>query len=351
MRKPFILLLVVTLLILCGVPAVQSFRLARQKEKLEQLRAEQDQTSRQLADLQADNERLQSQRRELRQQMLDMQLASSPAGLPPATADSTVTPPSSSGSESQTSEKQGPALGSFLGKMMKDPEMRKFVSDQQRQMLDPLYQPLIKRLGLTAEQAGAFKDLLASSQMKGTEHAAALFGGSATNRADAMAALAAEQKQSDEQIRALLGEEGYAQYKDYQQTLSERVQLNQFSAQAAGAGHPLTDEQTEWLLTLMNQEKQAVAAATGRTLPGDSQNPANLQAMFSSEQAEQFLQMQETVNQRVYQQAAAGLSPEQMEAFGQFQTNQLAIMRMGMSMARKLFAPESATSEPDSSAR
>ena len=39
------------------------------------------------------------------------------------------------------------------------------------------------------------------------------------------------------------------------------------------------------------------------------------------------------------------LSPAQLGAFGTFQTNQLQMMRMGMSMAQKMFSPDKDTSE------
>ena len=90
----------------------------------------------------------------------------------------------------------------------------------------------------------------------------------------------------------------------------------------------------------MKEEKQAVATATGQPAPGAGQNVENMQAMFSGEGTEKLLQSQETVNQRVYERAREVLSAEQLGAFGKFQTNQLQMMRMGMSMARKFMAPE-----------
>ena len=70
------------------------------------------------------------------------------------------------------------------------------------------------------------KDFIADTQMKGAEMAGSMFGGGSTNRTDVLNKLAAEQKESDGQIKAFLGQERYAQYQDYQQTLGERMQLN-----------------------------------------------------------------------------------------------------------------------------
>jgi hypothetical protein len=208
-------------------------------------------------------------------------------------------------------------------------------------VLDQLYAPLVKQLNLTPEDAEQFKNLLADNMMKAAEKATSMMGGdSATNRTEMLKTLADEQKVFDEQVRGFLGETGYAQYKDYQQTVGERTQLSQFQQQFAGTENALTDQQTERLLALMKEEKQNVAAATGQPLPGNGQDAATMEAMFSGDGVEKLMQTQETLNQRVYERAKEVLSENQLGPFGKFQTNQLQMMRMGMSMAKKFMAPE-----------
>jgi hypothetical protein len=292
--------------------------------------------------LRLSNERLQSERQELRRQMTELQRPSPVMAPTPETVNSAALPDGSAGSQTAESEGQGPVRGGFLSKMMEDPEMQQFLREQQRQMLDPLYQPLINKLGLSKEDADAFKDFLADTQMRGAQHATALFGTSATERAQAVDVMAAEQEQNEQAIHEFLGEEGYAQYKDYQETLAERAQLGQFSVQNAGSEIALTDEQTEWLLEVIREEKKAVTPRTGWISQGGIPNPDNLQAMISDEGMEPFLDMQAKVNERVYGRAAEGLSEEQLVAFGRFQTNQLHMMRMGINMAKHMFEPEDA---------
>ena len=48
----------------------------------------------------------------------------------------------------------------MISKMMQDPDTRKFIREQQRMMMDQMYGPLVKQLGLTPEEAAQFKDLL-----------------------------------------------------------------------------------------------------------------------------------------------------------------------------------------------
>lgn len=336
MKKSLILLAILTVLLLCAVPVVLSIKNSHEQDRLTALSAQLVEAELQAKQLEAANARLVEERREMRREMHQQQVEST------AAVEAATAVPTSTLTNLGTSDEKASPIGGFVAKMMEDPEMRRFIRDQQRQMLDPLYQPLIKRLGLTKEEADVFKDFLADAQMQGAQHATAMFGGPAAERAEAVETLSEEQKQNETVVREFLGEDGYAQYKEYQETLGERAQLNQFRMQTAGSEHTLTDEQTEWLLSLMKEEKRAVAVETGQMPPGSSADPADMRAMLSGEGMEPFLEMQSTVNQRVYDRAVEGLSPEQLEAFARFQTNQLQMMRVGMSMAKEMFAPEAA---------
>ena len=208
-------------------------------------------------------------------------------------------------------------------------------------MLDQLYSPLIKQLGLQPDEAEQFKDLLADNMVKAAEKATSMFGGdSATNRTEMVAKLTEEQKNFDELVRGFLGESRYAQYKDYQLTVGERTQLNQFR-QTMGSENALTDQQTDQLLAFMREEKQAVTA-TGGMASFDGQDAASMQAMFSGEGIDKILQNQEAIGKRVYERAQTVLSESQLTAFGKFQNSQLQMMRVGMSMARQFMSPDGA---------
>jgi hypothetical protein len=259
------------------------------------------------------------------------------AALSP-TVDAASNSPSTTTS---TNKKPEAGFGKMMASMMKDPAMRQFIRDQQRTMVDQLYSPFVKKMGLSPEDADKFKNLLADHMVSGADKAAAMFGGGdSANRTEALKSMAADQKANEQQIHDFLGDEGFAQYQEYQKTASERMQLNAFRQQA-GADYSLTDQQSEQLLSFMSEEKQA-AAANGQTPPDQSQRQAGLQAALSDDQTEKLLQTQETINQRVYDRAQAILSPDQLTAFGKFQNSQLQMMRMGMSMARKMFGNDTA---------
>jgi hypothetical protein len=241
-----------------------------------------------------------------------------------------------SGSQSEEQGKGGAAFGSALAKMMKDPETKKFIRAQQRMMMDTMYGPLVRKMGLSSEESERFKDFMADQVMKGADAATAMFSSTdAADRAEQMKALAERQKETEEETKAFLGEERYAQYKDYQATVQERVQLNMFRQQVSGEDS-ISDAQTEQLLALMKQEKEVAASEFGQVFPNGQQGQG-MQAMLSEEGAEKMVAAQQTVNDRVYQRASEVLEPGQLAAFGRFQTNQLQTIRMGISMARTMF--------------
>jgi hypothetical protein len=345
MRSTLTLFLAATTITLGAVCVMQTRKFGGQQAQLISLRGELDEQAQQIETLQAAQKRSDEQRHELMAQAEELaaqlqarQLAETnvTVAAPPST------PPVAKG-EKPDDEKGG--FGEMLSKMMQDPDTRKFMRDQQRMMLDQMYAPLIKKMGLTPEEAGQFKDLLADNTMKGAEAASSLFGGpTATNRTEMLSTLTANQKSFDEQVKSFLGDDRYAQYKDYQETVSERTLLNQFKLQA-GSDYNLNDQQTEALLTFMKEEHKNVATTTGLPLGETEKDPAKLQALLSGDKVDELIQAQEGVGQRVYERARTILSPDQLDTLGRYQTNRMQMMRMGMNMARKMFTPDKPAAE------
>lgn len=304
----------------------------QQKAKIATLERTLQQKAEHLEDLQARKEQINRQRAELLTQAERQAIELRQQEAAAARLAKAVSPQPAGGDKSNGADGE---FGKLLSKMMEDPQTKKFIREQQRMVMDQLYAPLIKQLDLKPDDANKFKELLADTAMRGAERATSLFGsGSETNRADAMTALSDEVKSDDAKVKELLGETGYAQYKDYQMTVGERMQLNLFRQQLGGGEAALTDPQTEQLLVMMKEEKENSLAA-GQAVFTPSQDPATIQAMLTDDQTDRFIQTQEGVNDRVYERAKTVLSPKQLEAFSRFQTNQLQMMRLGVSMARK----------------
>jgi cytochrome c1 len=343
MKNVLLVLLAATTIILAVVCAKQGHKLADQTGQLASVERELEQKSQQNDDLRSTQKRIDAQRSELLKQVNRLVAQPMPAG--PVASAPTNSP---AAGETANPDKDNGGFGTLFSKMLADPEMKKLVREQQGQMVNQLYGPLIKQMGLTPEEAAKFKELLADNQMRGAENAGSLLSGGPTNRNETLEAMAAQQKNKEAQVKELLGDTRFAQYQDYQQTLGERMQLDQFRQQNAGEANALTDQQANQLLAFMKEEKQSAATVTGQSPAGIGQDQAaNLQTILSGEQLDKTLQDQEALNQKVYERAKAVLSPEQLDAFGAFQTNQISSMRIGMTMARKFFAPGNGQDQPN----
>lgn len=264
------------------------------------------------------------------------QVAATPA-IPEATPVLPTNPP----------DKELGKFGGAMAKLLANPEIKKMIAQQQRVLLDPLYGPLFKELGLSPEQIQQFKELLLAQQMKGVEQAGALLGAVTTeqDRAERAQMLADLDRQNEEAIKAFLGEEGYPQYQHYRETLGDRMQLNQFHLQLAGGEHPLDSEQQAQLLHIMNEERQAVAADFAQ-LGWVGGQPANPQDLFAADKFNQVMDLQQNLGQRVYDRARSVLQPEQLDAFGAFQTNQLSLQRIGIQLLQSQSRDDASSTVP-----
>src|SRR5829696_462800 len=129
----------------------------------------------------------------------------------------------------------GKGMGDMLGKMMKDPAMREMLREQQKVMVNMMYGGLFKDLKLSPEEKDKLKELLTDAQMKNVEAAQGMFGNTEGATEDTTKQIADAKKQTDAEIKALLGDERFAQYQEYQKNVGERMQMDQFKNQLAGA--------------------------------------------------------------------------------------------------------------------
>jgi hypothetical protein len=337
MKTVLIWFLGATTLTLAAVCVMQTHKFSSQQQQLAALRAEEEVKAQQIEDLQAAQKHFDKQRRELMSQANDLatQLQAREAAATNVVVEEAPKPaPLAAAAAKPDSDKGG--FGQMLSKMMKDPATRDMIRAQQKLMMDQMYTPLMKKLNLTPEETAQFKDMLSENVMKAADKATSALGGlDSTNSADTFKALSAEQKTFDEQVKAFLGDDRYAQYKDYQETVGERTLLNQFKM--LGNDWNMNDQQTEALLGFMKEEQKRVAADTGLPLGQTDNDPSKLQGLFADGKIDSLLQAQETVGSRVYDRARTILSPDQLDTLGRYQTNRMQMMRMGMNMMRGMF--------------
>lgn len=237
----------------------------------------------------------------------------------------------------------GKGMGEMLGKMMKDPAMREMMREQQKAAINMMYAGLFKDLNMTAEEKDKLRALLTDSQMRNIENAQGLFGGGEKAPGEeARKELETAKKETDEQIKALLGEERFAYFQDYQKNMGERMQLDQFKNQLAGENLPLRDEQSALLLQIMKEEKLArppVISTDQTEMPKPD--------TFTAKKVDEQLKWMEEYNQRIADRVrnANVLTPEQLNQWLTFQEQQVSMQKLGLNMARQMFG-NGKTTEP-----
>ena len=240
----------------------------------------------------------------------------------------------------------GKGMGEMLGKMMKDPAMREMMREQQKAVINMMYAGLFKDLKLTPDEKEKFKTLLTDAQMKNVEAAQGLFGGG--DNKDSASEEAGKQitdakKQTDEEIKALLGDERFVQYQEYQKSVGERMQLDQLKNQMAAENMPLKDEQTAQLLQVMKDAKAAAPPPIS-----DDQTQVPKKETFTAENLDKQLKWMDDYNQRVRESIAARqiLTPEQLKQYQTFQEQQTSMQKLGLNMAKQMFGGDKAGAAP-----
>ncbi len=228
----------------------------------------------------------------------------------------------------------GTGMANALSKMMKDPAMKEMMRSQQKVVMSMMYGPLLKDLNLAPEQKEKFMALLLDQQSKAIDHADAFLPDGAGTKTEAVKEVQDNQKALDENLRALLGDEKFAQYQDYKQTMTERRQLDQFKQQLEGGKTPLQDEQMRSLLQVMREEKKLVPPIFPEDGAGMS---ADFGKLLTDETMDRQFEWQADLNRRVLERAGPILAPEQLKELTDFQAQQLSLQKAGIKMARELF--------------
>jgi hypothetical protein len=337
MKTKFTVVFALIALVLGGVCAWQATLLRAAKVRL--IEAEKTQANEKEA--RAEEERrsgaLEQRQAYLNQQLFD--LSALVGGLRAAEAQraSNAAPRSAAvrATPAESEAESGPFgknMGKALSKMMSDPAMKEMMRSQQKTMIDTMYGTLFKEMNLSPEERQKFSELLLDQQTKTMEAGMGIFEeGGLTNVTQGVQA---QQKESEEQLKALLGEERFAQYQEYQKTVGDRMQLDQLRRQMETAGTPVQDGQLQQLLALTKEERERVPAP----FPQDPQGAAaNMEKMLSGEFMEKQMAWQEEINRRVIERATSVLTPEQLKAYEQFQTQQINMQKLGLKMMKGMF--------------
>ncbi len=151
----------------------------------------------------------------------------------------------------------GPRRGDRINPMvslMQNPEFARAMVTQQKAALDLRYADLFRQLNLSPEQVDRLKNLLIERQSAAADVMAAAREQGIEGR-DAREQLRelvrTTQAETDEAIRAYLGESGYDAYKTYEQTQPQRMLVGQLETKLSYSSTPLQTAQMDQLVRIL----------------------------------------------------------------------------------------------------
>jgi hypothetical protein len=230
-----------------------------------------------------------------------------------------------------------------LADMLKSPEMRDMIKQQQKTvlggMVDKNYAAFFKSMNLSPEQSAAMKDLIMNKMLGDTEMGLEMMGGNLTpEQREAMVAAAKERTDTlNQQMKELLGEENFSTYEAYEKTVPDRMAVSQLNDQL-GANLALNSEQENLLIQAMSEERQGFKFTTDFNNQNDFS--ADFASRFTEENLNVFLQEQQRLNQNYLNRAQTILSADQLTAYQKALTAQQEMTKMGMRMAVQMFGPK-----------
>jgi len=148
-------------------------------------------------------------------------------------------------------------------------------------------------------------------------------------------AIEQSRKDYDTQINSLLGDERGKKFADYERSVGDRMQMQQYQQALTAAGVPLQDSQREGLIAIMKEERANMPPSPFQ--PGNQNTAAQIKAMQTGEGFDEAMRQMEQFNSRVLPRARTLLTPEQANSFEAAQKQQLEMMQLGLKMSREMF--------------
>ena len=234
-----------------------------------------------------------------------------------------------------------PDFGSMMKKMFTDPNSKKMMRNMQMMGVKMMYSDLAKELGIKPDQANQVLELLGDRQMALTTKGMKLFGGDSgeTATADEVGKEVETTKEEyDAQLESILGKDGMTKLSDYEKSVGDRMQIQQYKQAFAANGLPLDDNESQGLLNIMKEERAKQPPSP--LDPGSKDIGAAMQAIQSEETFNKLMVEREAVDQRVLSRARNVLAPDKMVQFEGIQKQAADLQKMQMEMARPFLSPK-----------
>ena len=218
------------------------------------------------------------------------------------------------------------APSTLLAATLRDPGARQALRQQLLTGIRTRLRPLIEGLKLTEETSEKLSEAGVDQRMKNVDTAVAFTEGTLTAEA-AVQTEANTERDANDQVRQLLGEEGFASYQESEKEFPARTLVDEFNNQLGP--FPISAFQREALARAIEAEPPEVSAGlAGDFTVRELVSPDGLDGRFAA-QAES--------NQRILQAAAGFLSPEQVESLRLMQVSNMSAQKSAvLRMLRKL---------------
>jgi len=236
-----------------------------------------------------------------------------------------------------TVPRNGPTRRDGPGRIMaalESPEAQRLLALQHKGRLDGNYAALFRRLNLSPEQLDHFKSLLVEKRTAMSDVMAAARSQGLTgreNRDEIRALVEATQAEIEDSIRALLGESGYQEYRQYEHTQPQRAIAEQLATRVSYLpGAQLTPQQADQLVQILATNTPPRPQNNGATVfpainIAGTNPPGGISGGFNT-----------TITDEAIQQAATVLSPAQLDALKQLQAEQQAQAQLNQIMRNQL---------------
>jgi RNA polymerase sigma factor (sigma-70 family) len=195
---------------------------------------------------------------------------------------------------------------SGLASMMRDPAMKEYIHQVQAKMIKERYEPLMKELNLSPENAEKFTQLIGDIWAKGTDAAS-------SSGETAVQSVREAVEKANQGMQELLGDAGVARYNEFNMEIPARTTIKLLDGRLAD--NQLTDDQTAQLIKVVTSEPFELTHG----ISGD------WDAAYFGSQADfdAHIQKVQQSQQRILQQAGSFLNPNQLSALATIQTDSL----------------------------
>jgi hypothetical protein len=220
-----------------------------------------------------------------------------------------------------------------FAKMMEEPGMRAMIEQQQGIMIDGMFGPLFKELGLDEEQTDALRAMMLERQMAATEIGMKMMDSDLSKEArqELAEGLQEEKDRANEAIKEMLGDEGYAEFELFEKSQPERQVLQTYRQSLKDKGLQLSLDQEEQLMSAMYEERTNFKYSNGDF--GDkSRVDPDIMENFTPGKVDAYMAEYRQLQSQIAGRAESILDEAQLQEFQASQEAMVNMQEMGMRM-------------------